>query len=377
MVKRLLSVVLFLLVSVSPVTKALDLNTAQLFENNLLPRTKIEQYKHKLIVTTSAELYAAVKFANASGSTAISVQPGSYRLPNTLVLKGSNIAIIGLGNSPFDVELSGNGMKATKGVDNLIYMTGNNILLENFLMQQAGNHLVQIASEFGGDNAKFRNLVFQDAYEQLLKVSFNKTKRNNDAKYGLVESCLFRYTAGIGPNWYIGGIDAHGIKFWQIKNNVFDSIASPVKQIAEHAIHLWNYTETNLVNNNVILNSDRGIGLGMRNGKPLPVGYSNLAGQIENNIIIHTANEHKFADVGIIIEDSPETIVKGNLIYIETSYPNAIESRFEASSDSIILGNVTNKSVINRDGADTTFLGNKRVSSAEMKELITKKLIIN
>lgn len=377
MVKHILSVALFFLISVSPVIKALDLNTIQLFENNLLPRTNIEQYKHKLTVTTSAELYAAIKFANASNNTAISIQPGTYRLPNTLVISGSRIAIIGLGNSPLDVEISGNGMKATKGVDNLIYMTGNNILLENFLMQQAGNHLVQIASEFGGDNASFRNLVFQDAYEQLLKVSFNKTKRNNDAKYGLVESCLFRYTAGVGPNWYIGGIDAHGIKYWQIKNNVFDSIASPSKHIAEHAIHLWNYTENNLVSNNVIFNSDRGIGFGMRNGKPLPIGYSNLAGKIENNIILHTATEHKFADTGIIIEDSPETIVKGNLVYIATSYPNAIESRFEASSDSIILGNVSNKAVVNRDGADSSFLGNKRVSAAEIKELITKKLIIN
>lgn len=207
-----------------------------------------------------------------------------------------------------------------------------------------------------------------------MKVSFNKKTPEAYSSNGVVESCLFRYTADIGPNWYIGGIDAHGIQHWRIENNVFENIASPSKHIAEHAIHLWNATKFNKVQGNLIIDSDRGVGFGMRNSKVNKFPYSNLGGVIRDNVFIHSDNSHPYADVPIIVEDSPDTLIKGNIALSLHSYSNAVEVRFAKSSNVKVIGNVSNAKFKSRDGGEAMFLGNHRLSEREVSKLIKQKL---
>ena len=94
-----------------------------------------------------------------------------------------------------------------------------------------------------------------------------------------------------------------------IKGNIFKDIASPSRHIAEHAIHIWNNSKNNTVAKNIIIDSDRGIGFGMRVKKGNPDDIYNYGGVISDNIIYHSKNHHPFAGVGIIIEDSPSTII--------------------------------------------------------------------
>jgi len=62
-------------------------------------------------------------------------------------------------------------------------------------------------------------------------------------------------------------------------------------------------------------------------------------GLIADNVIIHTKADNPFADTGIILESSPNTVVKNNVLYMTTSYPNAIEYRFEHTKNVVIEGN--------------------------------------
>jgi hypothetical protein len=159
----------------------------------------------------------------------------------------------------------------------------------------------------------------------------------------VVEGCLLEYSAGIGPQWYIGGVDAHNARNWVVRRNVFRAIRSPADAVAEFAVHFWSASADTLVEGNTIINCDRGIGLGLGD-------RGHQRGVVRNNMICHNATEG-FADVGIALESAPGAQVYNNTIYQEHSYPNAIEYRFPATTGVLIANNLTNKAVSMRDGA--------------------------
>lgn len=352
---------------------AIEIDTEQLFLSQLKKNTVPSEFSHSLIVRDSQQLYQAIKQANRDGHTLISIAPGRYYLPTAITILGQNISIIGDELNPLSTVLHGTGMKPTSGVDNLFRVSGDNFTLTGVTLEQAGNHLVQVAGEEGVSGIHIKNCVFQDSYQQLFKVSYNFNQPKNFAAYGVIENSLFRYTAGIGPNYYIGGIDAHAVKHWQIKNNIFDAIASPSDDIAEHAIHLWNNAAHNIVDNNIIINSDRGIGFGMQNNQGKNYKYGNLGGQISNNLIYHSENNHPFADTGISIEQSPETNIIKNVVLLEHNYRNAIEYRFKQTRDVLIANNTTNKLIQSRNGGSAIVLSNT-IDYTKTKTIIKTKL---
>ena len=256
------------------------------------------------------------------------LQDGVYTLNQTLNIKNDHIRIASLSGNPLDVIIQGSQHKNT-GIGNLFRVTGKHFTIDGVTLQNAKNHLIQIAGESDADFPVIRNSILQDGFQQLMKVSYDKdSKPELSSDFGLIENNIFRYTEGIGPNYYIGGIDIHAGNSWIIRNNKFSNIASPGRYIAEHAIHIWNNASNNLVENNVIEDCDRGIGFGMLMGKLSPnVTYSNFGGIIRNNTIIHSDNGDSFSDTGIVLEDSASTLIEGNKIWLGHDYPRAIEYR--------------------------------------------------
>jgi hypothetical protein len=189
----------------------------------------------------------------------------------------------------------------------------------------------------------------------MLKVSVNPANPNVASDNGLVENSLFEYTAGIGPQYYIGGIDAHRSKNWVVRNNTFRSIISPNTTVAEFAVHFWNGSANNTVEKNLIINCDRGIGFGLD-------AKGNSGGIIRNNMIYHAANTGQFADVSIALTESPNTQVYNNTVIMDNSFPWGIEYRFASTSNILVVNNLTNKSILNRDGASGTV--SKNVTNA-------------
>ena len=331
---------------------------------NLLVSTAYAQSPQKLInVNNTQQLYTALEQANKSGNTSIILADGKYKANKTLFIKSDHISLYSASGNRNSVVITGTGMKRTGGVNNLIHVSAKHFTLDGITLQQTGNHLIQIAGEQDADFPTLRNCVLRDAYEQLLKVSYNsKTKVASDN--GLIENCEFSYSAGIGPQYYIGGIDVHGGHNWVVRNNHFQDIASPESKVAEHAIHFWNNTKNILVENNTIINCDRGIGFGMKN-------HPNSGGIIQNNLILHSANDHPNADVGIILEESPNTKILNNKIYMAHSYFNAIEYRFPATLNTEIRGNLTNKSIRKRDDASAVLPNNSR--SKMLSDFLTEE----
>lgn len=316
-------------------------------------------YKVHTVANVGAFYQTLNQVTQGGGNAAIVFESGEYQLNKEITIKVPNVMLLSQLNDPKTVILNGRGMRQSGRVENLIKVNATGFLLSGITLQDTGNHLIQIAAENNADLPVIRNCVLRDSYEQMIKVSYDKDKPSSFSDSGLIEYCLFEYSAGIGPNYYIGGLDAHGIRNWVIRNNVFKDIASPTNRIAEHAIHIWNNASNNLVEGNIIIDSDRGIGFGMRKSNRHPnIRYSNYAGVIKHNIIFHSANDDQSADTGVVIEDSPNTVIEGNTIFLAHNYNRAIEYRYPTTNSVTIKDNKTNKAISSRNGGEADLKNN-------------------
>lgn len=309
-------------------------------------------------VGTVAELHSAIDAANsAGGNRAIMLRDGTYTINDTLYINAPNISIVGASGNRQSVVIQGDAMSSSARIGNVIRVAASNFKLQDVTLQRSGWHLIQVVGEADADSTVIRNCILRDAYQQMVKVSNNPATPNVTGDNGLVENCIFEYTAGIGPQYYIGGIDAHGSKNWVVRNNTFRSIISPSGTVAEFAVHFWDGSANNIVEKNLIINCDRGVGFGM-DGKP------NNGGIIRNNMIYHAASAGQFADTSVALVESPNSQVYNNTIIMDNSFPWAIEYRFGSTSGVLIANNLSNKPVTSRDGATGTISKNLSNASA-------------
>jgi hypothetical protein len=312
-------------------------------------------------VGTSAELQSAISRANSSGGNmTILLRDGTYTLTATQYINAPYVTVASVSGNRDSVIIQGDAMSDSAVVKSIFRVAADYFTVRNITMRRVGWHIIQVAGEVDADYTVISNCVFRDAYEQLLKVSWESTSPSISGDNGLLENCLFEYTAGIGPQYYIGGIDAHGSKNWIIRGNTFKNIISPSTTVAEHAIHVWDPPSSNtLIEKNLIINCDRGIGLGLGD-------RGSSGGIIRNNIIYHAAGNGSYADVGIGIETCPDVQIYNNTIYFENSYSNAIEYRFSATTNLSIRNNLTNKTILARDGASATLSNNVTNAAGSM-----------
>jgi Right handed beta helix region len=300
-------------------------------------------------VSTAAGLQSAVSAANAAGGNRIILlADGTYTVTSTLNITAPNVTVAGQPGHRASVIIQGDAMSATASIGNVIRADASNFTLHDVTVQRSGWHAIQVVGEDSAQSPVIRDCILRDTYEQLLKVSQDPTKPNVDSNNGLVENCIFEYTAGIGPEYYIGGIDAHGSQNWVVRGNTFMNIISPNTTVAEFAVHFWDLpSANNLVEKNTIVNCDRGVGFGLD-------GRGNSGGIIRNNMIYHDANDGQFADSAISLTDSPNSQVYNNTILMLDSFPWAIDYRYSDTTGVLIENNATNLPIVARDGATGT-----------------------
>lgn len=340
---------MILLCSILNITIAQNCNcTISQIENNTVAPCD-------LTIGTIVNVNSVQQFKNAisqannnGGNMTILIADGTYEVASTAsypYLTASNVVIRSASGNRDAVVLTGGGMRdVLPDTENGIYAVGNNVTIADLTIKEVGNHAIQVI----GDNLFVHNVKIQNTREQMLKG----TGGGDGADNGIVQCCLFEYTAGIGPQFYIGGIDVHKGDNWMVNDNIFKNIASPSEFTAEHAVHFWRTGSNNTVERNVIINCDRGIGFGLGND----VDNGIVGGIIRNNMIYNDGN-HPFDDVGIGLEHSPDTKVYNNTIYL-AAYPRAIEYRWAATTNVQITNNLTNQSITSRNGGQATLTTN-------------------
>ncbi len=311
-------------------------------------------------VKTVKDLVDIVKKINNSKVPAeVVLFPGEYILDETLYIQADWFFIRSLEGNPYTTIIKGKGMYGPVG--NLFRISANHFHLQALTLSDTSLHLIQVAGEASASFPIIEDSIFIDSKEQFIKVSYDLNSPNNYSVGGVVRNCYFYFSRGIATYYYTGGVDAHAIRHWVIENNLFADIASPSQTLAEHAVHLWNNSAFNIVRGNIVLDSDRGIGFGMGRPQHPNVIHSNLGGEIYNNFIYQSVNDHPFSDVAISAESSPKTIIRNNYAFSEHNYPRAIEYRFRVTTDVVIEHNRVNRRIASRDNAQAFTANNSEI----------------
>ncbi len=311
---------------------------------NLIRGTVIE-------VKTVEELRQAILEANGKSEQnfTILIEDGMYRLTSALWIDAKNLVVRSASQDRERVILLGGGM--SDGSSHIFQVAASDVVIADMTIGEVQNHAVQIHGELGAHGFLFHNVHVINTKEQMIKGSYDSARQNSGSDKGVVECSTFEYTKGIGPQYYIGGIDVHNGRGWIVRNSTFKNFRSPQLQEglpAEHAIHFWSDSEDTIVENNIIINSDRGIGFGLGE-------RGHQGGIIRNNIIYHDSSE---GDVGIGLESASDVLVQDNIIVFENDYPNAIEYRYPKSRNITITGTKTNKNIQGRDGGEAVLIDN-------------------
>ena len=85
-------------------------------------------------------------------------------------------------------------MSASAIVKNLIRVAGSRFTIQDVTLQRAGWHLIQIAGETNADSPAIRNVIFRNAWEQMLKVSYDSANTSIGSDNGLVENAYPAYS---------------------------------------------------------------------------------------------------------------------------------------------------------------------------------------
>lgn len=310
-----------------------------------------------VFVTNVSELNAALDQANnQNGNLTIVLEPGTYALSSNLRFIAThmeNLTIMGSTGNRDDVIIKGLGWN-NNSVTHIFSVAADNFTVADLTIGEVFYHAIQIHSNPNdADNFVMQNVRVYDVKEQLIKVSGGG---DLFADNGKVSCCLFEFTAGIGYQWYTGGIDAHRSVNWEVKNNIFKHIRSPEANLAEHAIHFWRESSGTIVDGNQIIDCDRGIGFGL-GGDPLG---GHVGGLIMNNFV------HTSRDVGIGLESAPDVKIYNNTV-ITDNYNNSIEYRFPTTTNADIINNIVNAAITDRSSGSTgSLLTNYTTSSMDI-----------
>ena len=306
-----------------------------------------------VVVTTVAQLVSAVNSTQTGGDRTILVADGTYLLNgNYLRLAANDVTVRSQSGKRENVVLDGN-YQTTE----IFQIVASGATIADMTLIRAYDHPIHVManSTDNVENTLISNVHIIDPGQQAIKINPNAS-RTHFVNNGRITDSLVELTDnGRTKVWerngscYTGGIDGHQAEGWVIEDNEIRGFWC-AGGLSEHGVHFWSNSSNTLVQRNLIIDCDRGIGFGLGSS-----GHN--GGIIRNNMIYH-GEDHGVSDVGIGLESASGAQVYNNTIFHEHGYPNGIEYRFAASNNLTIVNNLTNRAITSRDGGTTALISN-------------------
>ncbi len=318
---------------------------------------KLPEPKGKVVYVDNVnDLYTALE--EAEPYTTIILKEGTYVIGESLTMNKEGITLMGESYDRSKVVLRGLGFfeenfGPTQGIN--IAGGGVNVTIANMTLTEFNIHAIAVQGwqDPTPHGLHVFNVAFINNGRQNFKCNGGPIDRPAPEN-GIIEYCYFEQTYDIPVGRddskggdYTGGIDCHKIKNWIIRDNVFKNIHG-AKGGADAAIFVWNHSSGTIIERNVIIGCDKGIGVGNPGGATNYDQYSeeeryhHKGGIVRNNFIY--APDIK---VGIEAFDAPEVKIYNNTVVSETGVDRAIQygKRSEGLTikNNIVAGEIVEK----------------------------------
>jgi hypothetical protein len=302
---------------------------------------------------------------NLASNQAIVIAPGTYDLASVNFPNGvdgrltvgrygaspiRHIQIRGATGNPADVVLVGAGMTDPLVPFGFQIFTASDVVIADLSVHDVYYHDVAVQGDQGAHQVHLYHLRLYDAGEQLVKG----VPAADDVS---VEYSELFFTAGavdhpaVGNTCYTNAVDGVTVARWIVRDNLIHGIRCQDLTLAGPAILLWQGSSDSLVERNTIIDSSRGIALGLTGST------DHLRGIVRNNFVHWDANANYAVDVPIYTT-SPNAELLNNTALTAGRYPNAIEVRYSGATGVQVINNLLDAAIQPRDGAAPTLSNN-------------------
>ena len=242
---------------------------------------------HYDIVTVATAQELADACWNLQSDQAIVIAAGTYDLASVSFPNGadgrltigrfgaapiSNVQVRGATGDPEDVVLLGAGMLDPVVPFGIQIFTATDVLIADLSVGEVYYHAVAIQGDQGAARVHLHHLRLFDAGQQIVKAPTPGAGGGGDDV--IIEYSEIFYTVGAvehpegspPDSCYTNGIDALGVSGWVIRDNLIRGIKCQNAALAGPAILMWGGSDGTVVEGNTLLDSSRGIHLGLGQG---------------------------------------------------------------------------------------------------------------
>ncbi len=294
-------------------------------------------------------------------NTEILLADGEYRFTRPGVwLPQADLTIRSASGNRDAVVLRGEGY-GVRGEG--LMLAGPRATVADLTILDLRDHAISIKAATGGIESQTYNVKILDIGTQHIKGSAGGRNTN-----GLVACSELGYNPGAVQGDYIGAIDIHEAVDWTIRDNFIFNITGDGtgcqvdfdcgRYVTGPAITLWNNSSGGVLERNTIVDSFRGITLGL--------GTPHDGGVVRNNFIYQTQP----GDAGIELWNASNVTVEHNTVLLD-GYPGAIE--FGGAPNLVVRNNLISAPPLDRSanrGASPGVVMEGNITDATTSDLV-------
>jgi hypothetical protein len=315
--------------------------------------------EYSVIQVSSAQALADACW-NLGSNQAIVIAPGTYNLAGVNFPNGvdgrltvgrfgapaiSHIQIRGATGDPADVVIQGAGMLNASVPFGIQIFTASDVLVADLSLRSVYYHAIAVQGDQGAHQVSLYHLRLSDAGQQIIKGVPGSDDVRIEYSELFLSNGAVNHPEGSPPgSCYTNAIDGVGADRWIVRDNLIHDIRCQDLSLAGPSILLWQASTDTVVERNTIINSSRGISLG------LVSATDHFNGIVRNNFIRMNPAATYAVDVPIYVT-SPGAKVLNNSALTSGRYPNAIEVRYAGATGVTVANNLLDAAIQARDGA--------------------------
>ncbi|HSS06352.1 MAG TPA: hypothetical protein VLK83_04355 [Rhodanobacteraceae bacterium] len=319
------------------------------------------------IVNVSTSQQLADACWNLQSNQAIVIAPGTYHLDTVQFPNGvdwrltvghfgaapiQNIQIRGATGNPSDVTILGAGMLDPVVPFGFQVFTATDVTIADLSIGNVYYHALAVQGDQGAQRVRVYHARLFDAGQQIVKGVPGADDVTIEYSELFLTAGAVNHPDGAPPgSCYTNAIDGVTSDRWIVRDNLIHDIWCQDATLAGPAVLLWQGSADTLVERNTILDSSRGIALGLVSAD------DHLRGIARNNFIRWDADAPYAVDVPIYTT-SPDSSVLHNTALTMGRYPNAVEVRYGGATGVVVENNLLDAAIQPRDGATPTESGN-------------------